>query len=98
MPRVTIATVADHIEHVARVAGRDHVGLGGDFDGIGGTAPEGLTGVDGYPLLFAELARRGWSDSDLAALASGNVLRVMEAAEAVATALAGTSPVDATVR
>ncbi|HEX8485454.1 dipeptidase [Sphingomonas sp.] len=97
-PSVTIATVADHIDHVARVAGHAHVGLGGDFDGINGTAPQGLTGVDGYPRLLAELARRGWSDADLAALASGNILRVMDAADAVARGMAGQLPVDATAR
>ncbi len=97
-PRVTIATVADHVEHVARMAGRAGVGLGGDFDGINGTGPEGLTGVDGYPRLLAELARRGWSDADLAGLASGNILRVMEAAEAAARGLATATPVDATAR
>ncbi|GGB39141.1 membrane dipeptidase [Sphingomonas metalli] len=86
MPRVGVAEVADMVEHVARVAGRDHVGLGGDYDGIGGTAPEGMAGVDGYPRLFAELVRRGWREADLAKLAQGNVLRAMEAAEAVARA------------
>ncbi|PAX06882.1 dipeptidase [Sphingomonas lenta] len=94
-PRVTVATVADHVEHIARVAGRDHVGLGGDYDGIGGTGPEGMKGVDGYPLLLAELARRGWSDADLGKLASGNVLRVMERVEQVAAASRGTPPIDA---
>lgn len=92
MPRVTVATVADHIEHVARVAGRKHVGLGGDFDGINGTAPEGLAGVEAYPALFAELVRRGWSDADLAALASGNILIAMERAEALATSLSRKKP------
>lgn len=95
-PAVTVAQVADHIEHVAQVAGHGAVGLGGDFDGINGTGPIGLKGVDGYPLLFAELARRGWSDADLIALAQGNVLRVMERVEAVAAALAKEPPVDAT--
>lgn len=94
-PRVTVATVADHLDHVARIAGRDHVGLGGDFDGIGGAGPVGLKGVDGYPLLLAELARRGWSDADLAKLTQGNVLRVMERVERVAAASRGTPPVDA---
>ncbi len=94
-PRVDVATVADHVEHIARVAGRDHVGMGGDYDGIGGTGPVGMTGVDGYPRLFAELVRRGWRDRDLAALAQGNVLRVMERVEAVAAAAAGRPPVDA---
>lgn len=95
-PRVTAATMADHVEHVARVAGRAHVGIGGDYDGISGTGPEGMGGVDGYPLLFAELARRGWSDGDLSALAQGNVLRVLARAEAVAKTMAGQKPVDAT--
>jgi membrane dipeptidase len=94
-PRVTAATVADHVEHIARVAGRDHVGLGGDYDGINGTGPEGMTGVDGYPLLFAELARRGWSDADMARLAGGNMLRVMDATDAVARSLSELPPGDA---
>ncbi|HWK34992.1 dipeptidase [Sphingomonas sp.] len=97
-PRVTAATVADHIDHIARVAGKDHVGIGADLDGIGGTGPEGLKGVDGYPLVFAELIRRGWSDADLAKLAQGNILRVMERVEAVAKGMAGQPPVDATAR
>ena len=83
-PRVTVATVADHVEHIVRVAGHDAVGLGGDYDGIGGHGPERMRGVDGYPLLLAELARRGWSDADLGKLTSGNILRVMEAVERVA--------------
>ncbi|KQU53021.1 membrane dipeptidase [Sphingomonas sp. Leaf339] len=94
-PRVDAATVADHVDHVARVAGHDHVGLGGDFDGINGTGPVGMKGVDAYPALFAELVRRGWSDADLARLSRGNVLRVMERVEAVAAVSAGQPPVDA---
>ncbi|MCJ8191447.1 dipeptidase [Sphingomicrobium aestuariivivum] len=86
-PAATIAMVADHIEHIAKVAGHDHVGIGGDLDGISQTV-EGLDSVDDYPALFAELVRRGWSDENLAKLAGGNVLRVMRAAEAVATDLA----------
>ncbi|USU10948.1 dipeptidase [Sphingomonadaceae bacterium OTU29THOMA1] len=97
-PRVGVKEVADHVEHVARVAGHDALGLGGDYDGINGTAPQGMTGVDGYPLLFAELVRRGWSDADLAKLSGGNVLRVMEAVEAVETRSAGQPPVEATAR
>jgi membrane dipeptidase len=95
VPRVTAATVADHVEHVARIAGKGAVGIGGDYDGIGGTAPEDMTGVDGYPRLFAELARRGWSDAELAALAQGNVLRVMERVEAVAASQKALKPIDA---
>jgi membrane dipeptidase len=88
MPKVpvTIAQVADHVDHVRRVAGADHVGLGGDFDG-NDAWPEGLSDVSGYPRLLAELARRGWSDADLGKLTSGNVLRAMRQAEAVAARL-----------
>lgn len=93
-PRVTAAMVADHIEHIARVAGRGAVGFGGDYDGINGTGPEGMTGVDGYPLVLAELVRRGWSDADLMRLTSGNILRVMERVEAVAKSLSATAPGD----
>jgi membrane dipeptidase len=82
-PLTDVRTVADHIEHVARTAGYDHVGIGGDFDGIDST-PSGLEGVETYPRLFAELIRRGWSDANLAKLAGRNVLRAMRGAEAVA--------------
>ena len=85
-PPVTVATVADNIEHVAKVAGYDHVGIGGDLDGIPYT-PEGLTGVEDYPNLFAELIRRGWSDANLAKLAGGNVLRALRQAEAVSASM-----------
>jgi membrane dipeptidase len=94
-PRVTVADVADHVDHVAKVAGYDHVGIGGDLDGIE-IAPEGLGTVSGYPLLFAELIRRGWSDANLARLAGGNILRVMRRAEAVAASMRNEPP--ATVR
>lgn len=93
-PEVTVATVADHVEHIARVGGRQALGLGGDFDGISGTSPRGMTGVDAYPALLAELARRGWSDADLEGIAGANVLRVMERAEAAARALADRPPGD----
>ena len=85
-PVVNVDDVADHIEHVVKVAGYDHVGIGGDLDGIDST-PQGLDGVEDYPLLFAELIRRGWSDENLAKLAGGNVLRVLRGAEAVAAAM-----------
>jgi membrane dipeptidase len=94
-PAATIAEVADHVEHVARIAGYDHVGIGGDLDGID-AAPAGLGTVSGYPLLFAELIRRGWSDSNLAKLAGGNVLRVMHQAEAVAQSMKNEPPAMAT--
>ncbi len=95
-PVTTVAAVADHIEHIARVAGHAHVGLGADLDGIP-DAPQGLDGVDTYPVLLAELARRGWSDADLAALAGGNVLRALEGAEKVAASLRSTLPTTATL-
>jgi membrane dipeptidase len=85
-PVVTVAQVADHIDHVAKVAGYDHVGIGGDLDGIPYT-PQGLEGVEAYPNLFAELISRGWSDANLAKLAGGNVLRAMRGAEATAAAM-----------
>jgi membrane dipeptidase len=82
-PPCGLADVAAHIEHVREVAGADHVGLGGDFDGVLAT-PDGLEGVDGYPALLAELADRGWSDADLAKLTWHNALRVLRETEAVA--------------
>jgi membrane dipeptidase len=88
-PIATLAQVADHIEHVARVAGRDHVGIGSDFWGST-DEPSGLADVSRFPDLFAELIRRGWTDADLEKLASGNVLRALRAAEAVAARLATT--------
>jgi membrane dipeptidase len=91
VPKTTIAMVADHIEHVRRVAGIDHVGIGGDFDG-NPTWPEGLSDVSMYPNLFAELIRRGWSDRDLRKLAGENALRAMEAAEKVAGRLSRARP------
>jgi membrane dipeptidase len=87
-PTVTLAEVADHIVHLAKIAGVDHVGLGSDYDGVGETLPQGLADVSTYPALLAELMRRGWSDADVAKLAGGNVLRVMEAAERVKAQLA----------
>ena len=90
-PQLAVSLVADHIDHVARVAGHDHVGIGGDLDGIDHTVP-GLGGVDGYPLLFAELIRRGWSDANLAKLAGGNFLRALRRAEAVAVSMKNVPP------
>jgi membrane dipeptidase len=91
VPRPSIGLVADHVEHVATVAGHAHVGIGSDFDG-NRFWPEGLDDVSTFPKLFAELMERGWSDDDLAALAGGNVLRVMREAEALASAPAPDLP------
>ena len=87
-PGVTVAEVADHIEHVVKIAGHDHVGIGGDLDGIDRTI-SGLGGVETYPNLFAELIRRGWSDANLAKLAGDNILRALRGAEAVAAGAKG---------
>ncbi len=90
-PRTDVTTIADHVDHVVRVAGHDHVGIGADMDGIPfGTVD--FDGVEDYPLLFAELIRRGWSDRDLAKFAGGNVLRVLGKAEAVSRAMADVPP------
>ncbi len=85
-PRVGINNVADHIDHVRKVAGVNHVGIGSDFDGITET-PEGLEDVSTFPALFAELARRGWTEAGLRKLAGENVLRVLAQAERVAAKL-----------
>jgi membrane dipeptidase len=86
LPVTTVAKVADQVDYVRNLAGVDHVGLGGDFDG-NTQWPEGLSDVSMYPNLFAELIRRGWSDADLGKLAGGNVLRALERAEHVAQQL-----------
>jgi membrane dipeptidase len=84
LPAATLGQVADHVEHVRDVAGIGHVGLGGDFDGMTAVTA-GLADVSGYPALLAELIRRGWSEPDCQALAGGNVLRALRAAEAFAS-------------
>ena len=96
-PGVTVADIADHVDHVAKIAGYDHVGIGGDLDGIPyDEAPPGMNSVAGYPLLFAELIRRGWNDENLTKLAGGNLLRAMRGAEAVAASMKNEPPSMAT--
>ena len=85
-PGATLGQVADHIDHIKRVAGVDHVGIGGDFDGIDEVV-RGLEDVSTYPALFAELARRGWTEAELRQLAGENILRAREQAERVAARL-----------
>jgi membrane dipeptidase len=85
-PTATLSMVADHIDHVRKVAGIDHVGIGSDFDGID-KGPVGLEDVSKYPALVAELLRRGYSDEDVKKVLGLNVLRVMRAAEKVAARL-----------
>ena len=79
-PRATLSQVADHVDHVRKVAGIDHIGLGGDFDGITSVV-QGLEDVSKYPDLFAELLRRGYTDQDIKKIAGLNILRVMRGAE-----------------
>ena len=83
VPRATLSQVADHIDHIRQIAGIDHIGLGGDFDGIT-TVVQGLEDVSTYPALMAELLKRGYSDDDIRKIAARNLLRVFRGAEAVA--------------
>jgi membrane dipeptidase len=85
-PRASLRQVADHIDHVRKIAGIDHIGLGGDFDGIT-SVPVGLEDVSTYPHLMAELLRRGYSDDDVKKIAGRNILRVMRQVEATAARL-----------
>lgn len=84
-PTASIAEVVAHVEYAREVAGVDHIGLGGDYDGVD-VLPEGLEDVSGYPVLFAALLDRGWSERDCAKLAGENVLRALEQAEELARA------------
>lgn len=96
-PATTAATVADHLDHMREVAGVDHLGIGGDYDGVAIT-PSGLDDVSGYPNLVAELLRRGWSDDELAKLTWRNAVRVLREAESVARKLsAERGPSNATI-
>jgi membrane dipeptidase len=93
-PQATLADVVTHVEHVREVAGIDHVGLGGDYDGTD-RLPAGLEDVSCYPALIAELTDRGWSEADCGALADGNILRTLRDAESAAVAISaarGPSP------
>jgi membrane dipeptidase len=95
-PKATVQQVADHVDHVAKVAGKDHVGLAADYGGA--PMPVGLEDVSTYPVLFAELIRRGWSDADLKKLAGQNLIRTLRDAETVAARLQKTrKPSTATI-
>jgi membrane dipeptidase len=95
-PQTPIAKLADHIDHIKQTIGVDHIGLGGDYDGMDAT-PVGMEDVSGYPALFTELARRGYSQSDLEKIASGNMLRVLKAVETYAATQKGQPPVETPV-
>ncbi|AMV36287.1 dipeptidase [Planctomyces sp. SH-PL62] len=89
--RGTVATVVDHIDHIVKVAGVDHVGIGSDFDGID-SWPVGLDDVSDYPRITEELLRRGYSETDVHKILGGNALRALRDAEAVARRLQETTP------
>lgn len=95
-PQTPIGLAADHIDHLKRTIGVDHIGLGGDYDGMDAT-PVGLEDVTGYPVLFAELARRGYTQAELEKIASGNMLRVLKAVEAHAASQKGQPPIETPV-
>ncbi|MET9517695.1 dipeptidase [Streptomyces sp. NPDC002994] len=95
-PVATVATVADHLDHMREVAGIDHVGIGGDYDGTAFT-PAGLEDVAGYPNLIAELLRRAWSDSDVAKLTWHNAVRTLRDAQSTAATLQHRPPSNATL-
>ncbi len=92
-PVSTIADMADHIDHIRDVAGIEHIGIGGDFDGMP-HGPAGMEDVSGYPALFVELARRGYSQEDLEMIASRNVMRVLREAETYARSVEDMAPVE----
>jgi membrane dipeptidase len=93
-PLATISQMADHIDHIRKVAGIAHIGIGGDYDGMR-SGPKGMEDVSGYPLLFTELARRGYSKTDLEKISSGNMMRVMRAAERHAAFNKANPPIEA---
>ena len=90
-PKATLSMAADHINHMRKIAGIDHIGLGGDFDGSS-TSPTGLEDVSTYPALTAELLRRGYTNPDVQKILGLNLLRVMRAAEKVAARLQAERP------
>ncbi|GAA5857118.1 hypothetical protein JCM8547_007970 [Rhodosporidiobolus lusitaniae] len=90
--RANVSLMADHADYIGRLAGRQHVGIGSDYDGIP-TVPEGLEDVSTYPNLVTELIKRGWSDKEIEGLTSGNILRVLEKVEAVSRKLKHMQPV-----
>ena len=95
-PASTISDMADHIDHIRKVAGVESIGIGGDFDGMP-SGPVGFEDVRGYPALFTELARRGYSQAELEMIASRNILRVMRAAEAYAASVADAPPIETVI-
>ena len=97
MPKVPFSLLIDHIDHMVKVAGVEHVGLGSDFDGVD-DLPEGLTGIDGLPKITLELVKRGYKDEDILKILGGNFLRVLESAEAYSRSTATTLSGDGSTR
>jgi len=89
--RIPLSRLVEHIDHIAAVAGIDHVGIGSDFDGLPtlDAVPVGLDDVAGLPALTEALVRRGYSDADVKKILGGNLLRVMHECEAVSARMAG---------
>ena len=96
LPKAGIKDVADHIDHVRKIAGVNSIGIGGDYDGIP-FAPDGLEDVSTYPALFTELARRGYTQSELEQISFGNMMRVMRAAEAYKASVSDMAPIETPV-
>ncbi|MEZ5680571.1 MAG: dipeptidase [Erythrobacter sp.] len=94
-PVATVSDMADHIDHIRKVAGIDHIGIGGDYDGMP-NGPVGMEDVAGYPALFVELARRGYSQADLEKIASRNVMRALKVAETFAASQKDMAPIEYT--
>lgn len=93
LPLASVSDMADHVDHVRKIAGIDHIGIGGDYDGMP-SGPVGMEDVAGYPALFTELARRGYSQADLEKISSRNMMRVLRAAEAYAASQKGKPPIE----
>jgi membrane dipeptidase len=92
-PTASVADWANHIDHIRKVSGIDNIAIGGDYDGVDVT-PVDAPDVAGYPVLFTELARRGYSQADLEKISSRNIARVLRAAEAYAAAHRGDPPIE----
>ena len=93
VPSASVSDMADHIDHIRKIAGIDHIGIGGDYDGMP-SGPVGMEDVAGYPALFTELARRGYSQGDLEKISSRNMMRVLRAAEAYAASQKSKPPIE----